>query len=184
MIEIRNGRISRVRRRSVVVALAMIGIAGLSGCLYRPLYGTGTYSPDASAYALQQIYIPEVDTRVAQQVRNELIFLFEGGKGSAEPVYELRLRITSFGSAFAASREARDNTAGSVTVNAGYELLDARTKEPIAKGSRVATASYDRTSQNFANDRAIRDAENRAAREAAEAVRLAVAGILSRPPGS
>jgi LPS-assembly lipoprotein len=159
-------------------------LIGLSGCLYRPLYGTGSYAPDASAYALQQIYVPEVDTRVAQQVRNRLIFLFEGGKGSGEPIYELRLRVTSVNSVFAASREARDNTAGAITVNAAYELVDARTRAPIAKGSRSATASYDRTAQNFANDRALRDAEDRAAHEAAEAIRLAVAGILTRPSGS
>ena len=40
-------------------------------------------------------------------------------------------------------------------------------------------AFYDRTGQVFANRRAERDAENRAAREAAESIRFAIASDLS-----
>jgi len=169
--------------RALGVAM-LLAITALSGCIYRPLYGAGSYSPqgsgETSSYALQQIYVPDVDTRVAQQVRNRLIFLLEGGHGGAESAYQLLLRVTAVNSAFAASRELRDNTAGAITVTARYDLIDNRTHQPIAKGSRTASSSYDRTTQNFANDRALRDAENRASHEVAEELRLALAADLSR----
>jgi len=72
------------------------------------------------------------------------------------------------------------STAGTVTVTARYDLVDLKTNETIASGSRDASASYDRTGQVLANNRATRDAENRAAKEAAEALRLAIASHMNR----
>lgn len=160
---------------------AMLTIAlGVSGCVFQPLYGTDSYSPGTDAYALSSVWIPEVDTRVGQQVRNHLIFLLEGGRGTSQPVYEARIRVRDTNKEFAPTRTVRDNTAGSVTVRVSYDLIEKSTNSLIGGGTRLATAAYDRTSQNFANTRAVRDAENRAAREVAELLRLAIAADLKR----
>ena len=53
---------------------------------------------------------------------------------------------------------------------------DAVTGRAGGRGTRQVTASFDRSRQYFARLRAERDAEDRAARELAEALRLAVAG--------
>jgi LPS-assembly lipoprotein len=168
-----RGFLVPVMRAGALAALLPL----LAACLYRPLYGeTGLHS----AVDLSQVEVAPVDTRVGQQVRNHLVFLFDGGRGEAARAYTLNLRVTSVNSQFAAVRNVRDATAGTVTVTVGYELVNPAKGERVAAGSRVASASYDRTQQSFANERAVIDAENRAAREAAEQLRLAVAADLGR----
>jgi LPS-assembly lipoprotein len=54
----------------------------------------------------------------------------------------------------------------------------------VSNGDRQFSASYDVPRQEFAAVRAQRDAENRAARELAELLRLAIAQDLSRAPAS
>ena len=151
----------------------------LSGCTFQPLYGNSVNeSASQTGYALSAIAVDEVDTRVAQQVRNHLIFLLTGGEQTVDSRYVARLRVRDTNNTFAPTRNQRDDTAGSVTVTVSYDLIETATNTQIGTGSRNATASYDRTSQNFANDRSVRDAENRAAREVAELLRLAFAADL------
>ena len=76
-------------------------------------------------------------------------------------------------------------TSGQVTVTASYKIIDNKTGEPVAAGRRSMVASYDIPRQEFAAVRALRDAENRAARELAEILRAAIAQDLARlPPAS
>jgi LPS-assembly lipoprotein len=60
-------------------------------------------------------------------------------------------------------------------LTSSYVLTKARTGEAVATGTRRISSSYDRSRQEFAALRAERDAENRAARELAELLRLAIA---------
>lgn len=161
--------------RSSVLTFALLAI---SGCTFQPLYGSADYSNGQGSYALSQVSVANVDTRVGQQVRNHLIFLLQGGRDNNETRYLVRLRVVSNDQRFTSVQRVRDRTAGNVTVRVSYELRDKFTYTRIADGNRVAVASYDRTEQSFANSRAVRDAENRAAKEAAEQVRLALAADL------
>lgn len=159
----------------VVCAVALF----VSGCTFQPLYGSnGNLGGSQTGYALSAIAVEEVDNRVAQQVRNHLIFLLAGGQQTVDSRYVARLRVRDTNNTFAPTRNQRDDTAGSVTVTVSYDLIETATNRQVGTGSRNATASYDRTSQNFANDRSVRDAENRAAREVAELLRLAFAANL------
>ncbi|TIR45334.1 MAG: hypothetical protein E5X53_37300, partial [Mesorhizobium sp.] len=69
-------------------------------------------------------------------------------------------------------------TAGTVTLTANYVLTDAKTGKTIATGRRSIASSYDRPRQEFATYRAQIDAENRAARELADLLRLSIAQDL------
>jgi LPS-assembly lipoprotein len=69
---------------------------------------------------------------------------------------------------------------GRVTVTADYNLTKSDSGETIASGKRSAVAMVDFPSQEFAKLRAIRDAENRGARELAELIRADVASALAR----
>jgi LPS-assembly lipoprotein len=168
------GRQARVAIRGVALA-ALLGIAG---CTWQPLYSSGNSGPALADSPLAQVSVGPVESRPAQQVRNHLIFLLQGGRDQAETRYRLQLRISTTGNVFAAVEGIRDFTAGSITITASYDLIDSTTNTRVAGGSRFATATYDRTSQSFANNRAARDAENRAARELAEELRLAIAADL------
>lgn len=167
------------RARNFAIALLAASALIVSGCTWQPLYGANGYA-DASlpGNALAQVSVSQVDTRVGQQVRNHLIFLLHGGKDPVQTRYEARIRVSDTGNQYAAVRNIRDFTAAAVTVTVSYDLIDTSTNSRVSGGSRIATAPYDRTSQSFANSRALRDAENRAAREAAEQIRLALAADL------
>ena len=165
-------------RLAVRAALLMTALL-LGGCTWQPLYSTsGRADTGLASSALSQVSVTQVDTRVGQQVRNHLIFLLQGGRDAKATRYRLQLRVSDIRNEYAAVENIRDFTAGSITVTASYDLIDTTTNTRVAGASRVATATYDRTGQSFANERASRDAENRAAREAAEQLRLAIAADL------
>ena len=164
--------------RAVFIAAALLAPAA---CVYQPLYGTNSYAPDSASYALSQISVAEIDNWAGQQVRNHLIFLLQGGRQAPDPIYQLRLRVSDTKRFNATSRIVSDTTAGAVTVTVSYELIRIDGYTRVASGSRQASANFDRTGQSFANERAVRDAEQRAAREVAEQLRLALAADLTHP---
>ncbi|WP_027053075.1 LPS assembly lipoprotein LptE [Mesorhizobium erdmanii] len=176
--------LSRLLRR---VALAgLVGsLALVSACTVRPLYSNAPLSTGASANAeLASIAVKPVKTRYAQQVRNNLIFGFGRGAGEpASPLYSLDLTVTEAVESSALVQVQTDQdepTAGSVTLTASYTLTDMKTGAVITVGKRAITSSFDRPRQEFASYRAQIDAENRAARELAEALQLSIAQDLAR----
>ncbi|QND68071.1 hypothetical protein HB777_31765 [Mesorhizobium loti] len=174
--------LSRLLRR-----IALAGLVGslalVSACTVRPLYSSAPLSgSQASASAeLASIGIKPVNTRYGQQVRNNLIFGF--GRGAGEPAYSLTLGVTEAVESSALVQVGTDQdepTAGSVTLTGTYTLADAKTGAVIASGKRSITSSFDRPRQEFAAYRAQIDAENRSARELAEALQLSIAQDLVR----
>lgn len=160
---------------------------GLSACQFQPLYTSDAGTTGTANLALSTLSVAQVDTREAQQVRNHLIFLLSGGSTPLNPTHEVRLRVSSVNQNLAAAIGGGPgtgippgNTAGSVQVSASYEIYDFAKKDIIHRGNRKASAAFDQTSQSFASERAERDAENRAAREVAEQLRLAIGSDLNR----
>lgn len=176
----------RVLRR--IAFAGLIGaLALVSACTVRPLYSNAPLSPGSRTSAnseLASIGIKPVKSRYAQQVRNNLIFGFGRGAGEpASPVYSLDLGVTESVESAVLVQVGTDEdepTAGSVTLTAAYRLADAKTGVVISSGRRSVTSSFDRPRQEFASYRAQIDAENRAARELAEALQLSIAQDLVR----
>ena len=126
------------------------------------------------------VAVKPTTTRVGQEVRNRLLFLLHGGQAEpAAPRYTLALAVGSISEASANIQVAEENepTAALKTVRANYTLTDSH-GTVIAAGKRQYMASYDVPRQEFAAVRARVDAENRAARELAELLRLALAHDL------
>ena len=177
-----------VALRRGALALGLLAVVSvLPGCTVRPLYagkdmaGAGTTGDTADAAGLPGIGIAPVRTRDAQEVRNRLIFLLGGGAGQpANPQYTLTLNIFTLSQTAASVQIASDEraTAAQVIMTSRYIINDNLTGKPIARGTRQMVSSYDVPRQEFAALRARRDAENRAARELAELLRLAIAQDL------
>jgi LPS-assembly lipoprotein len=176
-------------RRAVFAGL-VTALPALAACQVRPLYATPPAGAGVTA-DLSSIAIKPVETRYAQEVRNHLIFLFNGGSGQPTSArYGLQLTVTALKEAAAVVQVGEENepSAGTMTLAASYVLTDreAVNKDTAGDGMVVATgdrrivASYDVPRQEFAALRAERDAENRAARELAELLRLAIAQDMSR----
>ncbi len=169
----------KVRPATRLVAIAaMLGV--LAGCQVRPLHSDGALG--APAQKLASIAISDADSRVGQEVRNRLIFLAAGGAGEpANPQYNLALEVTSQVVGVLYEQDEADTAdAGRVTVKADYNLSRADTGETVRSGNRSAVALVDFPDQEFAKLRAIRDAEDRAARELAEIIRADLAAALGR----
>jgi len=149
----------------------------LAACTVQPVYGPAAGGGSVSE-TLRAIAIGPVDTRVGQVVRNRLAFYFTGGGEPAEPQYRMDLRVTSAEVALGITREG-SAAAYAVTVTASYTIYRIGSDEIILRETARGTASYDRFSQNFANIRAKRDAENRAAEVAANKVRVRVAAATA-----
>ena len=156
--------------RLAVVATA----AFLAGCTVAPLYGTG----GAGSTAQGRVAVDAVDTRVAQQVRERLIRdLGRPAPGAAT----LTLDVSNSVELFLTDFETDRASAGTATVTAAYRLIGTG-GALVAEGRERARASFDAPLQEFARQRAIRDAEDRAAREAAARIRLAIAPAIANLP--
>lgn len=182
-----SDRASRARAPLFRAALAggltlALGLA--AGCTARPLYGDLAPASGPRSAELASVGVAPASTRVGQEVRNHLIFLFGGGQSQpAAPAWRLALDTTVVKSVPATINVGRDSlepTAGILTVRAAYTLTDAATGDTVASGARSVQSPYDIPAQGFAEARAVRDAENRAARELAELLRIVVAQELAR----
>ncbi|MFE0017108.1 LPS assembly lipoprotein LptE [Mesorhizobium sp. NPDC059054] len=174
-------------RRTVLFGL-FAGMALVSACQVRPLYSSQPLSASSTVSAreeLASIAVKPVSSRYAQQVRNNLIFaLTGGGERPTAPVYSLTLNVTESVISTATIQVAKDQdqpTAGTVIMTAAYTLTDAKTGKAVSNGQRSISSSFDKPGQEFASYRAQLDAENRAARELAELLHLALAQDLAKP---
>ncbi len=165
------------RIRSLPMLAGVVMLTALAGCQVRPLYSDAA----GTSAALASIEISDADERVEQEVRNALIFLVAGGQGEpANPQYHLALNVTTRAMGVLYD-QARDRAgAGRIVVKADYNLSRAGTGETIKSGNRTAVALVDFPVQEFAKVRAVRDGENRAAKELAELIRADIAAALSR----
>ena len=178
--------------------LLSIGIVGLAliagGCQVRPLYsdagpavaGSGAGLTGNMRTKLASVSINQPGDRVTQEVRNHMIFLFAGGAGEpASPAYSLQLGVLSKNLSLLSVQIADNNrsgqpTAGSIRMTGTYVLTRVSDGQIVGKGTRIVTSDYDAPRQRFAVTRAYRDANNRAARELAEALNLSVAQDLCK----
>jgi LPS-assembly lipoprotein len=156
----------------------LIGVASLGACGWQPLYG-----PTASGAQLEDVMrtvdISVIPGRVGQRVRNELIFKTTGG-GEAADQTQYRLDI--------ALRESVLNTLVDETgdpksqvyqVYTQFRLIRVTDNQVVLEGTSNARAAYDKVDSVFADIRAKRDAEDRAARTIAEAIRTRLASYFS-----
>jgi len=164
-----------VRVAGVAVLVAVAGT--LSSCQVRPLYAEST----GVKTKLASVGFADVGSRVGLEVRNRLIFIAGGGTGEAvNPKYMVSLSVSSALQGVIYLPSSDTSAAGRTTVTVSYVLKTAADGKVIKAGSRAATALVDLPPQEFTKLRAERDAEDRAAHEAAELVGMDIAAALSR----
>ncbi|MEM5470821.1 hypothetical protein WNZ14_03700 [Hoeflea sp. AS60] len=153
------------------VLAATLGLGLLAGCQAQPLYGS-------MAGQNHSVTITPADSRVEQVVRNELVLGFGGEQ--QDGAYSLNLSVSSSLSGLLPGGLDNEFSAARTTVTATYVLKSASTGETVKSGSRYADAQLDLPSQNFAQERAKLEAEDRAARQVAAFVRADIAAALAR----
>lgn len=166
------------RRYSMACRLAAL-LAGLilSGC-FQPLYGPLSADGDVAG-ELQAIKIDPMSERLGHYLGNELVFAFNGTGSQVPPKYRLSITLRENAQTPLLDTVTGYPSAATVIVTAEYKLIPVQGGEPIAKGTATTFATYDRTSQRFANLRASRDAEIRDAKTLADQIRNQIAAALS-----
>lgn len=167
----------KFRDRILHTLVLTAGVLSLTGCQVRPLYDNA----GLTASHLASIEFSDAGSRVEQVVRNQLIFLTSGGAGEAEKAdFSVALDVVSAQSKVLLIQSSDTARAAQVTVSGTYRLVRNSDQQILKSGKRSATSLVDLSIQEFANVRAVRDAENRAARELAELIRADIATALSR----
>lgn len=175
--------IAGFRLRSLGFVAGALSLAALGGCQVRPLYSDGPTG--STSIALAAIEISEADDRVEQEVRNALVFLTSRGRANRS-IRNTIWRLASRTGQWACSVRARIMT------------MTTTTPEPAASSEGRLQPDQDRhrrdregrqpdgrrlgrlPQQEFAKIRAVRDGENRAAKELAEIIGADLAAALGR----
>ncbi len=165
------------RSASRLVAMAVIAPL-LAGCGFQPMYAetsAGVQLDDV----MRTVSVATIPGRVGQRIRNELIYASTGGGYSDAPRYRLEIAIReSVQDTFVARTGEAEGRAYQLT--AAFKLIRIDDETVIVSGQSVSRASYDNLDSTFADIRARRDAENRAARTVADDIETRVAMALSR----
>jgi len=170
-------------RMTVLLAALAAGLV-LSGCQVRPLYGSGTSSDIAGGnssvrQSLRQIDIADPRDRPEQVFRNALLFNLQGGGGEAETRYRLTYRLVMREQQIGLEEISGTPASYQITGQISYLLEDSDTGDVMMTDKVSAVASYDRSSQNFANVRAQRDGEDRVGNELARLVEIRIASYFA-----
>jgi len=166
--------------RRCATQLAALAITGalLAGCGFQPLYGTGPSGVQLDD-VMRSVSVSPIPGRVGQRVRNELIYSTTGGGYSDAPRYRLEIAIReSVQDVFVARSGESEGRA--YRLIASFKLIRIEDGAELVSGQSVGRAAYDNLDSAFADVRARRDAENRAAESVANDIQTRLATTLSR----
>lgn len=162
--------------------------AMLGGC-FQPLYGDRSLSGGEglkARMAAVDINIPDVPNgtplaRIANEVRNDLIFDIQGGSGGTTPTHQLRINLQSLNQQVIVDIITARPDVQQFGINANYSLIEKATGKVIFTGQTFARVSYDNPgqAQRFSNARGQRDAENRASKQISENIRARLAAYFT-----
>ena len=176
---------------NLVIALLALSF-GLTGCGFQPLHGS-TVGGQLMSNELSSVYVNRINSRVGQQVRNELLYRLTGGDYPDGKKYTLNVVIKESIQGVAIQRTG-DASSKIFRVDAIFTLTRADKKNTkLLKSKSTARAAFDtifnktirrpgstvKLSSTYANIRAERDAGNRAAKIIANDIKTRVAAYLS-----
>jgi LPS-assembly lipoprotein len=178
--------LAEIVHKARMTALLAAVVAGfvLSGCQVRPLYGSGASTDIAGGspsvrQSLRQIDIADPRDRPEQVFRNALLFNLQGGNGEAQTRYRLTYRLVLREQQIALEEITGTPASYQILGHISYLLEDNDTGDVLMTDKVTAIASYDRSSQNFANVRAKRDGEDRVGKELARLVEIRISSYFA-----
>lgn len=168
--------------RTAVRAVVALGLIGLTGCGFRPLYGERS-AASVTAPELAAIQIDSIANREGQLVRNNLLDKMQPRGMAPKPLYRLTVSV---GIARESLGIRTDETAtrGSLTMNASYTLIDLASGSQMMSGSSRAVSSYNILDSDFATVISENDAIRRTAVDLSEEIKTRVAIFLSTRRGN
>ncbi len=168
--------------------LLALTLAGLTAGCFQPLYGDKAVGGSGIVEKLSAVEVAPIDSpngtrlaRVGVEVRNGLIYELTGGGTAAPTNYRLDIKLASTNLQVIVDINTARPEIQNYGIDAIYTLVDVTTGKPVIKGATFSRVSYDipGQQQRFAGDRALRDAENRAAKVIAENIRSRLASYFT-----
>jgi LPS-assembly lipoprotein len=177
-------------RRLRLVPLLLAGSL-LGGC-FQPMYGDRTLVGTSSAGSRTMEALKAVDVkqiiapngtplaRLAVEVRNDLLFNLTGGAAANAPTHELEIKMTSSTLSVIVDISSARPDIQNYGIDATYTLRELDTGKTVAQGTTFARVSFDTPGQQqrFVGARALRDAENRAAKVIADQIHARLASYF------
>lgn len=174
-------------KRAILLSLAAVGAAALTGCGFTPLYATNGAGGQLAAI---DVRTPKTNTGYAGQIEDRIGFLlkqslldeFASKRGAAR--YALDTIITEH----RVPRGVRVNNVANryeVNMTVAYTLTEIGTGKTVASGTAPVIVTYDSADPPYAGTVAAQNGDERAAQQAAIQIRLALARFFAgRPLGS
>jgi LPS-assembly lipoprotein len=160
----------------IAARLAMIAVlaAATAGC-FQPMYAERSLDGTSSALRdkLQGIEVPQLnlpngsrEARVGLEIRNALMFNMYGSAVGSPPTHRLLMKLTTSRLSIILDPNTALADNENYGINVVYELKDNLTDKTVLTGTTFSRVSYDipGQTQRFARSRALRDAEDRAAK--------------------
>ena len=167
---------------------AAFALAGLAGGCFQPLYAQRPTADTANVRAaFSHVDISLIDApmgsneaRIAQVVRNDLLFAATGGGPSGTPLYRLRIRMTTQRSSIIVDINTGRPEFEITGLDASYTLIEIATNRAVVDSTTFARVSYDAPGeqQRFVRDRGRREAEDKAAKQLAEQIKTRLASYF------
>ncbi|WP_068084425.1 LPS assembly lipoprotein LptE [Polycladidibacter stylochi] len=183
---------SSARRFITGGAAVVFGVLSLTACQFRPLYGelptsnqtgkaTGTVQQELASVdiAISSYASASGIDRATQVMKNELTYGFRGAHPLTHKKYDLKIQADKIISSVGVQALADVPSAYSLTINTSFILVDSQTEKTLYTGRSFAEASYDFSSQRFANERAERNAEDRAVKVVAKDIQVRLASYFA-----
>jgi len=180
-------------RLVLVLALArlvlVLALASMTAGCFQPLYGERTtvggigVVDKMRAVEVAPVVVAQRGrlSRVGIEIRNETIYGLTGGGNANTADYRLVITIGSTLLAVVIDPTTGRNDTQNYGIEASYQLIEVGTGKAVFGATTFSRVTYDMPGeqQRFAFDRALRDAETRAAKEIAENIRSRLASYFT-----
>jgi len=175
--------------RSIRFAAAIF-VAGSTAACFQPLYGERSLSGDSAVReALAAVDVAEVKLdvprghpmeRIPIETRNQLVFELTGGSGNAPITHRLTVRLIPQGSTVVIDPVTQRPEFNSTGFDAHFTLVEVASGKAVTSGIAISRVTYNAPGQEqrFARQRAMRDADSRAAKQIAEQIRSRLASYF------
>lgn len=178
-------------RGKLVRILMVMSLAAATGGCFQPLYGDRSAVVQAGGTdtreALSGVEVAQIpaaggtpESRIAVELRNDLLFSLTGGGTPSYATHRLNIRISSTRLSVIVDVNTARPDFENYGLNAVYELTDLKTNKVVLKGTTFSRVSYDipGQQQRFARARGLRDAENRASQVLADNIQNRLASFF------
>lgn len=175
------------RIRIAARLLAVAALAALTAGCFQPMYAERGDGTPGLREKLMGVDLPPInkanasrEARVGVEVRNVLAFKLYGTATGMPPTHRLEIRFASSKTSLIVDPNTGLPNSENYGIDAQYNLIEVVSGKSVMTGTTFARVSYDMPGsyQRFARNRALRDAEDRAANEIAENINTRLASFF------